>query len=253
MDNISFYCRRSDLTSCGSTISSTHSLWWSSNWPIRRRRADTPNWNVFPRPLFQIRELPISRKKSLENPAQDSAKSLFRESFEFEMALENQAGHNRTRRRRIWQPHTECINDHNNRRRAWTLSTNQSLRAEPCRFTAADQEGLALKPYHRDTFCKLTQWAITITHRQRIDVPLGSLKSLQVSALDTSAFWAYRFRLLGIPSGRKTGYGRRCRQVAAKRTIRPCGCWPLLLQRKESSLLAESRRDGWLLLEIIDV
>ena len=50
----------------------------------------------------------------------------------------------------------------------------------------------------------VTQWAITITHRQRIGLPLGSPKSLQVTALDTPAFWAYRFRLLGIPSGRKT-------------------------------------------------
>ena len=41
-------------------------------------------------------ELPISRKKSVENPAQYTAKRLFRESFEFEMTLENQAGNNRT-------------------------------------------------------------------------------------------------------------------------------------------------------------
>ena len=49
-----------------------------------------------------------------------------------------------------------------------------------------------------------TQWASRLPHRQRIGLPLGSPKSLQVTAVYAPAFWAYRFRLMGIPRGRKT-------------------------------------------------
>jgi hypothetical protein len=63
------------------------------------------------------------------------------------------------------------------------------------------------------------QWVITITPLSADWRPARPLKSFQVTAVDASPFWAYRFRLLGTPSGRKTGCSDICHGASGRAKI----------------------------------